>query len=180
MYSRVSHLNPSTPWSLIVLNMIIKLADKKDHEAVWHIISNVISTGDTYVFAPNSSKEKMLNYWFSPDKRTYIAEENNEILGTFYLKENQMDLGSHIVNAGYMVSENARGKGVGQSMAVFSLAEAKRLGFDAMQFNLVVKTNEKAVKLWLKLGFKIIGEIPEAYKHSSFGYVNAYIMYQKL
>jgi ribosomal protein S18 acetylase RimI-like enzyme len=49
-----------------------------------------------------------------------------------------------------------------------------------MQFNLVVKTNEKAIKLWLKMGFSIIGEIPEAYKHSSLGFVNAYIMYQKL
>jgi L-amino acid N-acyltransferase YncA len=160
--------------------MTIRLATSTDHEAVWHIISNVISTGDTYVFAPDSSKEKMLNYWFSVDKKTYIAEENREILGTFYLKENQMDLGSHIVNAGYMVSENARGKGIGKAMAEFSIMEAKRLGFRGMQFNLVVKTNEKAVRLWLKMGFSIIGEIPEAYKHSEFGYVNAYIMYQKL
>ena len=160
--------------------MTIRLANPTDHQAVWHIISNVISTGDTYVFAPDSSKEKMLNYWFASDKRTYVSEENGEIIGTFYLKENQMDLGSHIVNAGYMVSKNARGKGIGKTMAEFSMEEAQRLGFRGMQFNLVVKTNEKAVKLWLKLGFKIIGEIPEAYKHSSLGYVNAYIMYQKL
>ncbi len=160
--------------------MTIRLATPIDHKAVWHIISHVISTGDTYVFSPDSSQEKMLNYWFSADKKTYVAEENNEILGTFYLKENQMDLGAHIVNAGYMVSENARGKGIGKAMAAFSLIEAKRLGFRGMQFNLVVKTNEKAVKLWLKMGFSIIGEIPEAYKHSSLGFVNAYIMYQKL
>lgn len=160
--------------------MIIRLANQTDHEAVWHIISNVISTGNTYVFAPDSSKEKMLNYWFAEDKRTYVAEENSEILGTFYLKENQMDLGSHIVNAGYMVSQNARGKGIGEQMATFSMDEARRLGYRGMQYNLVVCTNEKAVKLWLKLGFKIIGEIPEAYKHSSLGYVNGYIMYQKL
>jgi L-amino acid N-acyltransferase YncA len=160
--------------------MTIRLATQTDHEAVWHIISKVISTGDTYVFNPNSSKEKMLNYWLSVDKRTYVAEIENEILGTFFLKENQMDLGSHVVNAGYMVSENARGKGIGMAMAEFSLQEAKRIGFHGMQFNLVVKTNEKAINLWLKLGFKIIGEIPEAYKHSSLGYVNAYIMYQKL
>jgi L-amino acid N-acyltransferase YncA len=160
--------------------MNTRLANLSDHEAVWQIISAVISTGDTYVFAPDSSKEKMLNYWFSTDKKTYVAEENNEILGTFYLKENQPDLGSHIVNAGYMVSEKARGKGLGQLMAKFSLDEARRLGFRGMQFNLVVKTNEKAVKLWLKLGFEIIGEIPDAYKHSSLGYVNSYIMYQKL
>jgi L-amino acid N-acyltransferase YncA len=160
--------------------MTIRLAIPSDHETVWQIISSVISTGDTYVFAPDSSKEKMLCYWFSEDKYTYVAEEDGEVLGTFYLKANQPDLGSHIVNAGYMVSENARGKGLGQSMAEFSLEEARRLGFHGMQFNLVVKTNEKAVKLWLKLGFEIIGEIPDAYKHAELGYVNAYVMYQKL
>ena len=160
--------------------MTIRLANQTDHEAVWHIISNVISTGDTYVFAPDSSKEKMLIYWFSTDKRTYVAEENGEILGTFYLKENLMDLGSHIVNAGYMVSENARGKGIGKAMAEFSMEESRRLGFRGMQYNLVVSTNKNAVELWLKLGFKIIGEIPEAYKHSALGYVKGYIMYQKL
>jgi L-amino acid N-acyltransferase YncA len=160
--------------------MTIRLATPTDSEAIWKIISTVISTGDTYVFAPDSTKEKMLNYWFSEVKYTYVAEEDGEILGTFYLKANQPDLGSHIVNAGYMVSENYRGKGLGQLMAEFSLEEARRLGFHGMQFNLVVKTNEKAVKLWLKLGFEIIGEIPEAYKHSELGYVNAYVMYQKL
>jgi predicted N-acetyltransferase YhbS len=106
--------------------MIIRLSTQTDHEAVWQIISEVISTGDTYVFAPDSSKEKMLNYWFSDDKKTFVAEEDGEILGTFYLKANQPDLGSHIVNAGYMVSEKARGKGLGQLMAEFSLDEARR------------------------------------------------------
>jgi L-amino acid N-acyltransferase YncA len=160
--------------------MTIRNANQDDHEAVWQIIHEVIATGNTYVFAPDSSKEKMLNYWFSEDKYTYVAEDDGKILGTFYLKTNQMDLGSHIVNAGYMVSSEARGKGLGQAMAEFSMGEARRLGYRGMQFNLVVKTNENAVKLWLKLGFEIIGEIPEAYEHSQLGYVNAYIMYQKL
>ena len=160
--------------------MIIRNANQDDQAATWQIISEVIATGDTYVFATDSSKEKMLSYWFSDDKKTYIAEEDGKILGTFYLKTNQMDLGSHIVNAGYMVSSEARGKGLGQLMAEFSMEEARRLGYKAMQFNLVVKTNENAIKLWLKMGFAIIGEIPEAYQHSRLGLVNAYIMYQKL
>jgi L-amino acid N-acyltransferase YncA len=160
--------------------MTIRNANQDDHEAVWQIIHEVIATGNTYVFAPDSSKEKMLSYWFSEDKHTYVAEDDGKILGTFYLKTNQMDLGSHIVNAGYMVSSEARGKGLGQAMAEFSMEEARRLGYRGMKFNLVVKTNENAVKLWLKLGFEIIGEIPEAYQHSQLGFVNAYVMYQKL
>jgi L-amino acid N-acyltransferase YncA len=158
----------------------IRKAIPSDSDQIWEIISEVISKGDTYVFAPDSSKEKMLDYWLASDKHTFVAEQNGEIIGTFYLKANQPDLGSHIVNAGYMVSSKARGQGLGYTMGEFSIAEAKRLGFRAMQFNIVIKTNEGAVRLWQKLGFSIIGEIPDAFQHSRLGFVNAYIMYQSL
>lgn len=158
----------------------IRKAAEKDKPQVWKIIKAVVSTGDTYVYAPDSPKEKMIDYWFSADKKTYVALDGNEIVGTFYLKDNQPDLGSHIVNAGYMVSPEARGKRVGRQMAEFSLVEAKQLGYQAMQFNFVVKSNENAVKLWKSLGFEIIGEIPDAFDHAEKGLTNAYIMYKKL
>lgn len=158
----------------------IRKAIEADKEAVWKIIQAVISIGDSYTFAPDSSKEKMLSFWCGEDKETYIAILDNEIVGTFFIKPNQPDLGSHICNAGYMVSPNTKGKGIGRKMAEFSLPEAKRLGFKAMQFNFVVKSNEIAVKLWQKLGFEIIGEIPEAFQHKDLGLVNALIMYRKL
>jgi ribosomal protein S18 acetylase RimI-like enzyme len=158
----------------------IRKATEADKEEVWKIIRAVISTGDSYTFAPDSPKAKMLEFWFGADKKTYVAVYEDQILGTFFLKANQPDLGSHICNAGYMVSPNAKGKGIGRKMAEFSLPEAKRLGFKAMQFNFVVKSNEIAVKLWLSLGFEIIGEIPEAFQHQDLGLVNALIMYRKL
>ncbi|HEX8636536.1 MAG TPA: GNAT family N-acetyltransferase, partial [Pyrinomonadaceae bacterium] len=135
----------------------IRKAVEKDKSDVWKIIKAVISTGDTYVYAPDSPEEKMIDYWFSADNKIYVALDENEIVGTFYLKDNQPDLGSHIANAGYMVSPVARGKRVGRQMAEFSLLEAKQLGYRAVQFNFVVKTNENAVRLWQKLGFEIIG-----------------------
>lgn len=158
----------------------IRKAEEKDKKQIWRIIREVISTGDTYIFDPCSSEEKMIGYWFTDDKKTYVALDGDEVVGTFYLKDNQPDLGSHVVNAGYMVSPKAQGKRVGRQMAEFSLDEAKRLGYLAMQFNFVVKTNENAVKLWQKLGFEIIGEIPDAFRHSEKGLTNAYIMYRKL
>ena len=153
---------------------------EEDKEQIWEIIKSVISVGDTYVFAPDSPKEKMLGYWCGSDKKTYVAVSENKIVGTFYLKDNQPDLGSHIANAGYMVSPEAKGKRVGRQMAEFSLEEAKTLGYRAMQFNFVVKSNEIAVKLWQSLGFEIIGEIPEAFNHAEKGLINAYIMYRQL
>jgi len=65
-------------------------------------------------------------------------------------------------------------------MGAYSLEEAKRLGYTAMQFNIVIKSNERAVRLWQSLGFGIIGEIPEAFNHKKDGLTNAYIMYRKL
>ena len=158
----------------------IREYNEADKEQIWEIIKPIISRGDTYIFAPYSSKEKMLEYWCGADKKTYVAVSDQTILGTFFIKENQPDLGSHICNAGYMVSPKSHGKGIGKQMAEFSLREAKRLGFKAMQFNFVVKSNDGAVKLWQKLGFEIIGEIPEAFQHVENGLTNAYIMYRKL
>ena len=181
----------------------IRKATETDKPQIWEIIKAVIATGDTYLFYPDSPKEKMLDWWCGADKQTYVAvsaptpmrdELKNEdlfiphvgasfipqIVGTFFLKANQPDLGSHIANAGYMVEPEAKGKSVGKTMAEFSLTEAKRLGYKAMQFNFVVKSNEVAVKLWQKLGFEIIGEIPEAFQHAENGLTNALIMYRKL
>ena len=160
--------------------MSIRKATEADQDAIWDIIQPVIAKGDTYVFDPNSTKEKMLAYWLSAEKHTYVATQNETIVGTFFIKDNQPDLGSHIANAGYMTAPSASGQGIGMTMCEFSLEEAKRLGYRAMQFNIVMKSNEIAVRLWQKLGFTIIGEIPEAFNHPQNGLTNAYIMYQKL
>ena len=175
----------------------IRKATEADKPEVWQIIKSVLSTGDTYTFAPDSSEEEMLAFWFAPDKWTYVAvwsetpksagilsdelgSPHGKIVGTFFLKANQPGLGSHVSNAGYMVAPEAKGMRVGRAMAEFSLDEARRLGFQSMQFNFVVKSNEVAVKLWQNLGFEIIGEIPEAFNHARDGLTNAYIMYRKL
>ena len=158
----------------------IRKAIPEDNNQIWNIIKAVISKGDTYTFDPNSSKETMLDYWCGQDKHTYVATDDEEIVGTFVIKDNQPGLGSHIANASYMVSEKASGKGVGKTMGEFSLEEARRLGYKAMQFNIVVKSNTRAVQLWQKLGFDIIGEIPDAFNHKEIGLINAYIMHRKL
>ena len=158
----------------------IRKATEEDKPEVWGIIKAVIAAGDSYPFYPDTPQEKLLDFWFSKDKKTYAALSENKIVGTFFLKDNQPDLGSHIANAGYMVAPEAMGKRVGRTMAEFSLKEAKELGYLAMQFNFVVKSNTVAVRLWQQVGFEIIGEIPEAFQHQENGLTNALIMYRKL
>ncbi len=158
----------------------IRKATPEDHGQIWEIIRQVIAKGDTYVFDPASSREKMLDFWCGEGKHTYVATANGKVAGTFLLKDNQPDLGRHIANGAYMVSPDTGGLGIGKAMGEFSIEEAKRLGYKAMQFNFVIKSNERAVRLWEKLGFNIIGEIPEAFDHQQNGLTNAYIMHRKL
>jgi predicted acetyltransferase len=161
--------------------MNIRSFDKqKDVEDVWEILHLVIAEGDTLVFNPDSSKEKMLAYWSADDKYAYVCETDNQIVGTFYIKQNQPDLGSHVANAGYLVHPNQRGKGIAETMCRFSLKEARLLGFKAMQFNIVLGTNEVAVRVWQKCGFEIVGRLPNVFQHQTLGLVDAFVMYQLL
>ena len=158
----------------------IRKAETQDKPAIWSIIKAVIAGGDTYVFSPDASEDEMLLYWFTPDKHNYVAVLDGEVVATFWLRANQPGLGSHVGNAAYMVSPKAAGQGIGKKMAFWSLDEARRLGFTAMQFNFVVSTNTVAVNLWKSIGFEVIGVIPDAFDHSREGFVNDFIMYRQL
>jgi len=157
----------------------IRKAEERDKTAVWQIIIEVLAAGDTYTDT-DSSEDEMNAYWNSPEKHHYVAILDAKVVGALCIKANQPGRGSHVANASYMVSREARGKGVGKQMALWSLDEARRLGFTAMQFNFVVKSNEIAIKLWKSVGFEIIGEIPDAFDHAENGLTNAHIMYRKL
>ncbi|MBQ4818921.1 GNAT family N-acetyltransferase [Aquimarina sp. MMG016] len=160
--------------------MKIREARLDDEDSIWEIFKSVIKTGDTYVFDPKTKKESLSKLWFASYMQTYVLEENDKILGTYIIKPNQIDLGSHIANCSYMVHPNAQGKGVGKMLCEHSLELAKKVGYKAIQFNIVVSTNTPAIRLWKKYGFEIIGTIPKGFKHSSLGYVDAYIMFREL
>ena len=158
----------------------IRPATEHDRDAIWNIFHDIITVGDTYAFDPGMSHEEALAYWFRADTRTYVAENDGRVVGTYILTANQPGLGSHVANAAFMVAQDTRGLGVGRNMAEHSLSEAGRLGFRAMQFNFVVSTNTSAIHLWQQLGFKIVGTLPGAFRHSKLGYVDVYVMFRSL
>ena len=96
------------------------------------------------------------------------------------MKINQAGPGNHVCNCGYMVSHLARGKGLATSMCEHSQEVARELGYKAMQFNFVASSNEGAVRLWDKLGFRTVGRLPNAFNHPVKGYVDALVMYKWL
>ena len=161
--------------------MKIRPATDADRDAIWNIYHDVVAAGDTYALDPNISREDALAYWFAPGTHTYVAEQPAiGVTGTYILRPNQSGGGSHVANAGFMVSASARGQGLGGAMAEHCLTEARRLGFRAMQFNYVISTNTAAVRLWHDLGFEIVGTLASAFRHPDKGYVDVYVMYRSL
>ena len=159
----------------------IRSIKENDWDEVWSLIKPVFRAGETYVFHPTITKEEAYRIWMTLPSETYVAaNEIGDIVGTYYIKPNQPALGSHVCNCGYIVGENALGQGVASGMCIHSQHEALALGFRAMQYNLVVSTNVGAIQLWQKLGFEIIGTLPEAFHHPKLGFVDAHIMYKKL
>lgn len=126
------------------------------------MLGPVFRAGDTYAIDPSISREDAMAYWTA--HHAYVAEENGAPLGTFYIRPNQQGGGAHVCNCGYITAEKAQGKGVARAMLTFSLTEAKRLGFEAMQYNFVLATNTRAIDTWARAGFEQIGRIPRAFK----------------
>ena len=160
--------------------MSIRSAKCEDYESIWVILEPMIRAGETYTLPREMRREDALTYWFSEEKETFVWEENGAILGTYFLKANQQGGGSHVANCGYVTAAAAQGRGIARAMCLHSLERAKERGFRAMQFNFVVSTNERAVKLWLGLGFEIVGRLPRAFAHPEQGFVDALVMYRML
>lgn len=160
--------------------LVIRPAAPTDSDAIWAILEPVIREGATYPLDPGIGREEAFRYWFAPDKQVFVAEEEGQVLGTYYLKPNSTGPADHVANAGYMTHPAARGRGVARAMALDSFARAKALGFAAMQFNLVVSTNEAAVHLWQSVGMEVVGRLPRAFRHQALGPVDALVMYRLL
>jgi L-amino acid N-acyltransferase YncA len=159
----------------------IRPFEEADWAATWQILEPVFRAGETYAFSPDITEEDARNVWVDMPSATFVAvDENNEVIGTYCIKPNKPALGAHVCNCGYVVAENSRGKGVGSEMCEHSQRKAISQGFRAMQYNLVVSTNDGAVRLWNRHGFQVVGTLPKAFRHQQLGFVDAYIMYKQL
>lgn len=162
-------------------SLSIRRIEQADWQTVWRLLRTTFEAGDTYAFAPDSSEADIRRAWVELPAATYVAcAPDGGIVGTYYIKANQPGLGSHVCNCGYVVAPDAQGQGIATAMCEHSQREAIAMGFRAMQFNLVVATNERAVRLWQRLGFSVVGTLPRAFRHLRLGYVDALVMYKEL
>ncbi len=152
-------------------------------DVLWSILEPIIRAGETYAIPTDWDKQTALNYWCDPTHEVFIAIDkddngNSTVVGTYFLHANQKGNGKHVSNCGYMTASNLQGKGIARTMCAHSLEQAKQRGFRAMQYNFVIKSNERAVKLWQSMGFEIVGTLPGAFNHPRFGYMDVYVMFQ--
>ncbi len=159
---------------------MIRLAESKDKKAIWAILGPVIRAGETYAINRDISENDALAFWLSPDRETFVFDDNGEVYGTYYICANKDGGGAHVANCGYMTAPSAQGRGIARRMGMHSISHAKSLGFRAIQFNFVVSNNTRAIKLWQSLDFEIVGRLPGAFNHPSLGYIDALIMFREL
>lgn len=159
----------------------IRCFEPADWPQLWPLLQSTFASGDTYAFAPDSREADIRRAWVEAPATAYVAcSPGGNVVGTYTLRPNQPGLGSHVCNCGYVVAPAAQGGGIATALCEHSQREAVARGFRAMQFNLVVSTNERAVRLWQHLGFKVVGTLPKAFHHIKLGYVDALVMYKEL
>lgn len=160
--------------------MQIRPATPADSDAIWAIIEPTVRAGESYALPRDWNREEALAYWLAAEKEVFVAEDEGRILGTYFFRANNPGPGDHVGNCGYMVHQGAYGRGIARLMGEHSVAHAHARGFRALQFNFVVSSNERAVRLWQSLGFDIVGRLPLAFRHPALGYVDAFVMYRLL
>jgi L-amino acid N-acyltransferase YncA len=159
--------------------MEIRVARQSDFEAMWRIFRAAIATGDALPFAETFEAETFRSHWFQA-QTPYVAVQDGRIMGLYKIGPNFPDLGAHVASATYVVDPLAQGRGVGRALVEHSLDRARSDGFLAMQFNYVVSTNVPAVALYRKLGFEVVGRLPQAFRHRMLGLVDVYVMHRFL
>ena len=159
-------------------DLAIRPATVEDEDAVWAMLEPVFRAGDTYAVDPDISRADALDYWFRRTPHVYIAEDEAP-RGTFYIRKNYPGGGAHVCNCGYVTGRGSEGRGVARAMLAFSMEEAKRLGFEAMQFNFVLADNTRAVETWKRAGFVEVGRQPRAFRKRE-AYVDALILHRFL
>ena len=160
--------------------MTIRPAVESDWPTVWQLFRAVCASGDSFAYDETTPEEVARKLWFDPPARAWVAEEGGVFLGTYYLRPNQLGRGSHVANAGYMVAEAARGRGLAAELCRHSVESAKVLGYRAVQFNYVVSTNTAAVRAWEKCGFRVVGTVPAAFRHATLGFVDVFVMWREV
>jgi L-amino acid N-acyltransferase YncA len=159
----------------------IRPAAEADWSQIWPIFSAVVADGETYAYPEDLTSDHAKSLWLErPPAATVVYVDARRILGTAKMGPNRPGRGDHIGTASFMVSPDARGRGVGRALAEWMVDWHREGGYAGIQFNAVVETNAAAVALWQDLGFRIVGTVPGAFRSRRRGPVGLHVMFLDL
>lgn len=159
----------------------IRPARPQDWPGIWAVMEPVLRAGETYCWDQDLTEDQARPLWLEPAPAVvFVAESGGVIAGTAQLHPNRSGNGSHVANASFMTGAQFSGRGIARALAEYVLAEAAARGYRSMQFNAVVETNTRAVRLWQSLGFRILATVPEAFDHPEHGLTGLHLMHRAL
>jgi L-amino acid N-acyltransferase YncA len=158
----------------------IRSATYADQDGIWQTLEPSIRAGESIALDQDTTRSSALDFWFSARQEVFVAEQEETIVGSYFLRPNQAGGGAHVANAVYVVSPAATGRGIAQAMCEHSLRRARARGVLAMQFNFVLASEERRLKLWQRAGFTIVGTLPKAFRHPSLCLVDAFVLHRAL
>lgn len=160
--------------------LLLSLFKQEDETSLYEIFRKVVDAGCEFPYE-SSSIQEFYRQFFAPESKVYVCRTlNGKVVGGFFVRPNFSGRCNHIANAAYMIKDSYRGQGIGTLLVNASLEIAKSLGFQAMQFNMVLSQNVTALQLYDKLGFKIAGTIPKAVRNPDGSYQDGYILFRTL
>ena len=162
-------------------DLVIRPAGPGDWAAIHPIFDQVVREGETYAYPLSMTSDAARDLWMErPPGLTVVAEAGGVVVGTAKMGPNRPGHGDHIGTASFMVDPAARGAGIGRKLGEYVIDWHRRAGFEGIQFNAVVASNEPAVRLWTSLGFQVVGTVPNAFRSPRFGRVGLHVMFLPL
>jgi L-amino acid N-acyltransferase YncA len=162
--------------------MLIREATAEDWPAIWLILNEVGTAGETLTWDPGGTEARARAGWMRelPGRTIVAVDDDGAVIGSANTHPMHHGPGAHVANAGFIVHPARRREGAGRALCRHVLDQARADGYRAMQFNAVVETNTPAIRLWRSVGFQILVTVPEAFRHPACGYVGLHIMYKRL
>lgn len=173
------------------MEMAIRPYRDSDLDAMKDIWNEVVLEGNAFPQINPLATRQEAELFFASQSFTGVAEvvekgnlsgqgEHSALLGLYILHPNNVGRCGHLANASYAVRSSARGQHIGEALVRHCMEKGRELGFRVLQFNAVVKSNRGAIRLYEKLGFVRLGEVPEGFLCKDGSYEDILLFYHTL